>query len=125
VHIPEEVHDVVADCSIVFGAYGAKEDDNIVLGLVGDVYVAEEDHYVMIDVALGVDAAEEADRVVHRVAFGDHDIAAELNRVFVGMRGTGRNQKRREHKQGRKQALSHGGPHPEFYARARQTVPAN
>ena len=61
----EEIHDVVANRGIVVGAHGSKEDDDIVLGLVGDVYIAEEDHYVVVDVAFGVDAAEEADGVVH------------------------------------------------------------
>ena len=76
-----------------------------------DAGISEEDNDVVVDVALGNHRAEEADGVMDGMAFGHHDVAAELDRVFVGARRLGRDQKCRKQKESREQALSHGDPH--------------
>jgi len=123
----EEIDHVMTDGGIIFRADAAEEHDYIVPRLMLDAHVSEEDDHVVVDVALGVDTAEKADCVVDRVALGDVDVAPELHDVFVGARGNGSENERRDKQQGREQTLgyelSHVDPHAKLYARPGRLVP--
>ena len=112
----EKVHNVVTDGCIVRCVHVAKENDHVVPGLVRNIHVAEEDDHIMVDRALRIHTAEEAHGIVHRLALGNHDVAAELNRIIVSMRLRCGEQECRCQQEHREEASSHSDPHTEFYA---------
>jgi len=119
----EEVDQIVSDSGVVFGVDSAKEDHNIVLGLMRNVHVAKKNDDVVIDIALGIDAAEEADGVMDGLTFRDDDITSKLHSILFGTcRRGGKNHYRRQ-QESREQALSHGDPHAKLYARETWIVP--
>src|SRR6516165_1807649 len=78
----EKVHNVVTDGRVVCCVYVAKEDDHVVPGLPRNMCIAEEDHQIMVDRAFGIHTAEEAHGIAHRLALGNDNVAAELNRIL-------------------------------------------
>lgn len=84
VYRSEKIHHIVTDRSIVICTQASKKHDNVVLRLVGDMHVAEENYDIVIDVSIGIDTAEKTDRIMDRVTFGHHDVAAKLHSIFIG-----------------------------------------
>ena len=85
IDVAEEVDDIVRDAGVGIEVNVAEEDDNVVIGMLGDVNVAEKDHNIVIDGSLSVYAAEEADGVVHGLIGTDHNLAAKLHGIPIGM----------------------------------------
>ncbi len=86
---PEQVDHIPANRGMVVRRQIAKNDHNIVMGMVADVHTPKNRDHISLDVAIRMNTAEDADGIVNGTAGVDLNGIAEMDDV-LGRAGTDR-----------------------------------